>query len=116
MSISFNGTSSKLVWSGAAVSAFPVTLFCWIKPASATTSHMALGVGYFGGTQELDIFADGGNNVKAFTNAGGSTFVASTTGIQTTWQPAMAVFTSATSRTIYYADGSAVTSATPSSL
>lgn len=114
MSISFNGTSSKLTRTGNPLSALSVTIFCWIKPTSSSTSYMVGGIGDLTttATDELMIYADGagaGSKVKAISRDSASTAAASTTAIATSWQPAMAVFTSTTSRTIYYAGGAAVT-------
>lgn len=119
MSLAFNGTSSKLTWAGAAVAELPFTLFCWIKPTSASASGMVFGAGDFGGAQELAVYADGagaGSKVKALSNAGGSVAAASTTPLSTAWQPAMAVFTSATSRKIYYANGAVVSDTSSNAL
>ena len=110
MALSFNGSSSKLEWAGALASAFPFTIFGWVKPTSASTSHMAFGSGSSG--FELAAFLDGANKAKAFTNAGGSTFAASANALTTIWQPVMCVFTSAGARTIYYGNGAPVSSST----
>ena len=110
MALSFNGSSSKLEWAGALASAFPFTIFGWVKPTSASTSHMAFGSGSSG--FELAAFLDGANKAKAFTNAGGSTFAASANALTTIWQPVMCVFTSAGARTIYYGNGAPVTDTT----
>ena len=111
MSVAFNGTSSLLSWAGELVGAYPCSIFCWIKPASASVNQMVLGSGDFGGTREIAIYAEGAGTgkVKVFSNAGGSTSGESTTGVQTSWQPALAVFASATNRKIYYAAGAVVT-------
>ncbi len=111
MSVAFNGTSSLLSWAGELVGTYPCSIFCWIKPTSASVNQMVLGSGDFGGTREIAIYAEGSTTgkVKVFSNAGGSTSAASTTSVQTTWQPALAVFASATNRKIYYAGGAVVT-------
>ena len=108
MALSFNGSSSKLEWAGALASAFPFTIFGWVKPTSASTSHMAFGSGRSG--FELAAFLDGASGAKAFSNAGGSTFAASANALATTWQPVMCVFTSSGARTIYYGNGAPVSS------
>lgn len=113
MSLAFNGTSSKLTRSGNPLSALPVSIFAWIKPTSGTASGMVGGIGDFSTSQsELMIYADGagsGSKAKAFSRDASSVAAASTTALQTTWQPVLAVFTSTTSRTIYYSSGAAVT-------
>jgi len=116
MSISFNGTTSKLSGAMQIATGYPVSIFCWIKPTSAGTGGMAVGTGKSGGAQENAVYHDGAaTKIKAFTNDGGSTNAASTTNAQTTWQPALAVFVSTGSggRTIYYAGGAAVNDPTP---
>jgi hypothetical protein len=117
MSIAFNGSTSKLQLNSGSLSiSYPFTIFCWMKPNSATTSYMVAGVGQDGVSDNaLFIFADGGGDtkVKAFARDNGSSAASSTTAQSTAWQPAMAVFTSSTSRTIYYASGAAVTDTAP---
>jgi hypothetical protein len=120
MSVSFNGTSSKLVYGANVRSAYPFSMFCWIKPANATASMMVGGSGNTGGGQELAMQADGsiaGDPVKAFSRDGASSVVASSTSAldASAWQPALVVFTSTTSRTVYYAGGAAVTNTTNNS-
>jgi hypothetical protein len=111
--LSFNGTSSKLELASAVVSAYPFTIFGWVKPASASTGFGGLvSMGASGGTQYVGAFDFGSVNGKiaARTRGSSSADANSTTGIVTaSWQPFMAVFTSASSRTIYYASGAAVT-------
>jgi hypothetical protein len=116
MAITFNGTSSRLVWSGAIASAFPLSIFAWIKPGSAATSHMVAGSGNnAGGDCELIAFADGAAGVKAFSRAGGgSTNAANPASIQTTWQPVLVCFDSSGQRRVFYAAGAVATDFTSS--
>ncbi len=113
MALAFNGTSSKAVRSGTIASAYPFTLFCWMKPASSSTNYHVMGTGDFGGAAMLGILASGADTgkVRAFSrdDGGGSVYPESTTSISTAWTPVMVVFTSSTSRTVYYGAGAAVT-------
>lgn len=113
MGLAFNGTSSKLELASAVVTAYPFTIFGWIKPNSASTGFGGLvSMGASGGTTYVGAFDFGSVNGKitARTRGSSSADANSTTGIITaSWQPFMAVFTSASSRTIYYASGASVT-------
>lgn len=115
MSISFNGSSSKLEWSGAIVSGYPYSMFCWVKPSSAAVSQMVIGSAGTTNGNEDTIYSDGAGpgKMRAFSRIeAGSVAASSTTSISTSWQPALAVFTNGNSRTIYYAGGAAVTDTT----
>lgn len=113
MSIEFNGSTSKLQWNGGPSLSYPITIFAWLKPDSASTNGMAVGFGDSPGGNEIDLYVEGTTNkVKAFSSGTLTAAADSTTAPQTSWQPAMAVFTSTTSRTIYYAGGAAVTDTT----
>lgn len=113
MSIEFNGSASKLQWNGSPSLSYPITIFAWIKPDSGSANGMVAGFGDSPGGNEVDLYVEGTTSkVKAFASGTLTTAADSTTAPQTTWQPAMAVFTSTTSRTIYYAAGAAVTNTT----
>ncbi len=115
MSIAFNGTDAKLTLSsGITGLAFPISVFCWVKPTSASVNQMVCGFGNNGGNEELMLYAEGAGagKMRAFVTGGGSSAANSTTAMSTAWTPALAVFTSAASRTIYYGAGAAVTETT----
>ena len=120
MSLSFNGTTSALALSTTTfVTAYPFSLFIWVKPnaASLAASGMVFGVGDFGGNNEAQIHADGtvaGEKLKAFTRTGTNSVTAiSTDGmVEDVWIPVLAVFTAANSRTIYAGAGAPVTETT----
>jgi hypothetical protein len=115
MSIAFNGTDSKLILSsGISGLAFPISVFCWVKPTSSSVNQMVAGFGNSGGNQELMLYAEGAGSgkMRAFQTGDSSAAANSTTSISTSWTPALAVFTSAASRTIYYGAGAAVTETT----
>lgn len=115
MSVSFNGSSTKLVFPGNVRAAYPITMFGWVKPNSASVSQMAFGVADFGGDDELMGFLDGGGNgkAKAFARrSGGSSTADSASSVSTGWQPFMVVFTGPGLRACYYGTGAAGTSTT----
>jgi hypothetical protein len=114
MSIAFNGTDSKLLLNTISPTlAFPVSIFCWVKPTSASVNQFACGVGINSGSEELMLYAEGAGSgkMRAFATGAAAT---GTTSLSTAWTPALAVFTSLTSRTIYYGAGAAVTDTTTS--
>lgn len=118
MALTFNGTSSKLVGANI-VTGYPVSMFCWIRPASLTASQMVMGAGDNAGATEIAMFASGdlaGDPVRAFerSTAGTSSTASSTVGMQlSTWQPALVIFRSSTSRSVYFADGAEVKNTDP---
>jgi hypothetical protein len=115
MSIAFNGSDSKLLLNTVSpVLAFPISIFCWVKPTSAGVNQFACGAGINGGGEELMLYAEGAGSGKMRAFATGSA-ATGTTSISTDWTAALAVFTSATSRTIYYGAGAAVTDTTTTS-
>jgi hypothetical protein len=116
MSLTFNGTSSKLTRSAALVSAYGLSIFAWIKPVSTSEQGMVCGHGDNSGgvDNEFMLYCDGtAGKVKAFARDSGSASADSTTAPAASWQPALATFTSTTRRDIYYAAG-AVTNNTSS--
>jgi hypothetical protein len=114
MSITFNGSSSKLIHDlGASLGlAYPFALFAWVKPTSGTVNQMVFGAAALSLTREAMLYAEGAGSgkMRAF-HVGDSdgTGADSTSAVSTSWTPALAVFTSDTSRTIYYGAGAAVT-------
>jgi hypothetical protein len=89
---------------------YPFAIFVWMLPDNTSTNMMVAGVGDDGGAAEAMIYAEGAasGKVRAFTREP-STGPNSTTSIAAAWTPALAVFTSASSRTIYYGAGASVT-------
>lgn len=111
MPISFNGSTSKLVWSGdIGASQYPCTLFCWVKHATSATSGAVCGFGSTSNGNYEEMIFSSGTKVRVYyrTSSGASSYADSTTAEQTTWQPAMAVYETATSRKIYYSSGAVV--------
>lgn len=112
MSIAFNGTSSKLSIADKLISGFPCSMFCWIKPTGLGSSPFCMGSGDFASaTHELAHYVDasGSGKLRGWVNAAGAAAPSSTTSIATTWQPALIVYTSATSVSVYYAGGAVTT-------
>lgn len=115
MSISFNGTNSQLTLaSGISGLSYPISILVWVKPTSTTVNQMVGGFGNFGGNEELVLYASGADDgkMRAQQVGGSGAAAVSTSSLSTSWTPALAVFTSATSRTIYYGAGAAVTNTT----
>lgn len=116
MALSFNGTSSKGVYTGnLATGGEPYAIFAWVKFTSTTTDGMVAGFADLGGAtfDECSIYAHGGTSkLRAYYKlAGANPQASSTTSMQTTWQPVLAVFDK-NSRTIYYGSGAKVTDST----
>ena len=102
------GGSSKLKWTGSSpISAYPFSLFCWVKFATTSAIQVLMGVGKDGNTADGEgtIFAYGSAGQKVLCNmkvSGGAQYASSVLDMDTAWQPALAVFESATSRKIFY--------------
>ena len=125
MSRSFNGTSDYLIYSGAAVTAVPLTMACWAKWNNLATATMLMTIGDNASTTSLlNRFRLNKNASDAILAAAANTTTSgnSTAGTVTatnTWYHCAGVYTSATSRTGYL-DGVAgtanTTNLTPTSL
>jgi len=110
MALTFNGSSAKLVSSASPVTAFPFSLFAWIKPSSTTVTGMAIGLGNGSGNNEVAAYPDGSNGVKLHsrTTSGTSNSLVATTSQQASWQPVLVVYENTTTRRIYYSSGAVV--------
>jgi len=119
MALILNGTSSKLEWSGNLFGqTLPYSFLIWVKPAAGalTSNGWPIGWGVSGGGELGIQFAgnDAGDPVMA--HARSSSDVTDWTCsvspmVAGEWKPVLAVYTSTTSRTIYY-DGKSFTSTT----
>lgn len=111
MGLAFNGTTSNLVRAGNLFTAYPAAFFCWVKTTTAFRGEMILGHGDNGGSDELMMFHDNGDDkLVAFSRDGTTSYKASSTNTaSTSWTPCLVVFTSASSRTAYYGAGAKVT-------
>jgi hypothetical protein len=114
MSVDFNGTNAKLQLGPTTLTglSYPVTEFIWFLPDSVSTNYMVAGIGQDGGSDELMIYAEGAGTgkVKAFArDSGTNSSAASTSSIAASWECAMCVHTSASSRSVYYRAGAVVT-------
>lgn len=99
MSVSFNGVSSNLEIASNILPALPVSMFCWFKPSNVTQTSAILSGG--GTANELSILqvatAQRAQTRSPAASSANASVSSITSGI---WQPTMAVFASATSRTI----------------
>lgn len=122
MSASFNGSSSRFYNNTdlpGQISGYSFAIFAWIKPTSAVTSYMVAGAGDFSGEQdEFMMNADGAGTgkLRAFARGSGSNAADSASSLVTTWQPALVVFDSTTSRTAYYSSGASGNNTTSQSV
>lgn len=106
MGLSFNGTTSKLEYTGNVVTSYPYTQFIWVKMRAAALSGNCapIGAGQWGAGSELSILTIGSTDVRAQSRDGSaSNFAVITTTIASeVWVPAMAVFNNDHDRTIYW--------------
>ena len=113
MSVSFNGTSQYIEWSGDPLSgSVNEAVFCWMRPRGATLSGnaCAIGMGRFGAGTELGILTIGGTAVRATARDGSaSEFAVQSRTLSDTWFAVMGVFASTSSRTIHISGASSVT-------
>ena len=107
MSLVFNG-SALLEYSGTPVTAFPVTLFCWVKPANTSQVSGVIGYGEFGAGKELAALQVS-SAMRAQTRDGSESNNALISDVDTAYRPVMVVFASASTRTVYYGEQTAVT-------
>lgn len=107
MGLSFNGSNSKLEWTGASspVSTYPITIAVWIKPNAATlaAANAIGGIGNTTALEGLELFisgADSGDPFQASSRAGGTgVWSAAALGIaQGQWQLCMAYYGGQSSR------------------
>src|SRR5688572_25777642 len=114
MSYSFNGTNNRLTCS-APVTATPFTVCFWFKKGDAAVTDTIFSLGQDGVTTDYFRVNSAATKVAAAVNGGGSTGTASQTGTSSdtaSWHHVCAVFTSSTSRTIYWDGGQNATDAT----
>lgn len=114
MARSFNDSSDYLEYAGAASTALPVTMACWVAPDLATAEvAVSLSTATALNSVSLQITATGVLRARSSTT-GGVAASADTTATVTanTWAHIAGVFTSTTSRTAYIDGGNAVTNAT----
>jgi hypothetical protein len=121
----FNGTTDNGRSSSIEISAVPVSLCCWAKPANATDALMALSIGDTATDDEAFFLRFNGNAVgdpvQAAAASGGSGGTASSSAgfTASAWNHGCAVFESSTSRAAYVnggGKGTNATSITPSGL
>jgi hypothetical protein len=106
MSLDFDGTTSYVEATSAVVTAVPLTMSCWFNLDNATANQTLMSVSASGATSaRFAIVAAGAvvnDPLRAVVQAG-TTVVNAEAGtfLADTWHHGCAVFTSATSRTIY---------------
>lgn len=117
MALNFNGTTSKLVGAAALSLTYPFSIFGWIRPTAGQlgSTSAICGFGNIAAEDGFEVFAAGadiGKPVMASVRASGTGVWDCVTGtlVADEWKPFMAVFTSPTSRTIYYGDAAPFTS------
>jgi hypothetical protein len=112
MAYNFNGSNQYLNTASTPVTAVPMTLACWFNSNSTAVNQRLVGV-YADGTVYCDLGirgADAGDPVAIVANTGSPQITGTTTGYSAnTWHHACAVFSSATSRTVYIDGGSSAT-------
>lgn len=112
MARSFNGTSDYLEYAGGAITALPITLAIWANKDDTTALDVAISISDKDATNRIGIAFTAAAKVRIVgINTAGSNGNADTTASYSasTWHHAAAVFSSATSRTIYLDGGNAVT-------
>ncbi len=110
MSVNFNGTNAKLQLGPTTLTglSYPIAEAIWFLPSTTNTNYMVAGIGEDAGSDELMIYAEGAGTgkVKAFArDSGTNSSATSTTSITASWQLAMCVYESASSRKVYYSSG-----------
>lgn len=123
MARDFNGTTGYLEYSGAGITATPLTMACWFNSDSIAAAQCLMSICVSGGSHRFMISANGdaaGDPCRAYTIDAGIPYAESTTGYTaSTWYHCAGVFASTTSRAIYLNGGSKgtnATSATPAGL
>lgn len=115
-----SGSSQRLYYAGSPVSAFPFSFVCWFYPTDATSNHALVGVS---STNQVAnntclLYALGavaGDPVAAYcegTPFGGARADSTAGFTANAWHHAAAVFTSASSRTVYLNGGNSATNTT----
>lgn len=114
MARSFNGSSDHVTAGSAPVSAAPLTLAGWVKPASVTGTNTLISLGPSADNNSRFQLRWVNTNGSAAVQAGGTTSDALTTATLSigTWVHLCAVYASATSRSIYLNGGGKVTDVT----
>lgn len=113
----FDRVSSQYLESSTTpVAAVPFSMGCWFKPDDITTSHTLLALDTIGGSDRFVIVAAGavaGDFVNAVASAGVQGIAVSSAAFTAgAWQHTLAVFASATSRTVYLNGGNSGTNTT----
>jgi hypothetical protein len=109
MARSFNGTTDKLQFSGAVLSAMPLTMACWFNQSALATDEMiAMSDGTTSNRYELSLVSTG----KVRSQVQGTVTTTSATYTANAWHHAAAVFAATNSRAVYLDGGNKVSSTT----
>jgi hypothetical protein len=112
MSLTFNGSTSNLQFANKLITAYPFSMFAWVKPRTLNTDSFVFSQGSADKAEEFDMYnnAAGAGKLRSYVAHGGGVgvIINSTSSMATTWQPALIVHNSATSCDVYYAGGAKV--------
>lgn len=117
MSRDFDGTTGYLEFPGPTITAFPLTMACWMNNDDITAGQALVSLSTSGGTARLQLTASGATvgdptSANSVTAGGVSVSANSATGYSaSTWHHCAATFVSTTSRTGWI-DGAAGTTST----
>jgi hypothetical protein len=123
MAYSLNGSNQRLTPASVPVTAAPLTLACWFRPANVTHQGALITLTNTAGSSYFTLYFNGtaaGDPVTIFINPGLPSGFSTTSGASAnTWHHACGVFTSSASRTVYIDGGSSATNTaigTPASI
>ena len=105
MAYDFNGTNQYLSTASSPVTAMPLTIACWHRPAQTATAKAILSISTTGGSGRFQIsqlVSPAGTTASSAIDAGTAVDVVATkTLVANTWYHSAAVFASSTSRFAY---------------
>jgi hypothetical protein len=115
MAYDFNGSNQYLSTASAPVTAMPLTMACWHRPAQTAAARAILSISTTGGTGRFQIsqlVSPAGTTASSVTDAAVAVdTVAAKTLVANSWYHSAAVFTSSTNRSAFI-DGAETNSAT----
>lgn len=104
MARSFAGSPDRLVAASAAVTAYPITMSCWLNTNSVTSNQVAMAVAAAATDNarfELRLNSSGQAQARAVDSTGTSAGISSAALSASTWYHAGAVFVGDANRTVY---------------
>jgi len=116
MAYDFDGTNQRLTPASTPVTAAPLTMACWFRPANTTSAGALITLTDSAGVQYFTLYADGnsaGDRVRIYVaGSGGSPTVSTTSGFSANvWNHACAVEAATNSRTVYLNGGNSANNA-----